>query len=313
MIVFLTVIYVALLFLLIKLKKVPNNKWTWLTIIPYELFLIIGFFIPMQWGAPSGFAQTLAYSVSITPNVNGVVIEVPVESDKPVKQGDILFKIDPTLYQATLDGLKAQLVLAETRLKQSQALARQQAGSIYELQAYQAQVNGLKAQIVSAEWNLAETQVRAPSDGIVTYVGLRPGARVANLPFFRAMAFIDTSEPLLGAQIPQNFSQHIESGQDAEVTFEARPGKVFSAKVMYVLPAAAQGQVQVTGMAAQPFNTTPGPFFVRLKLNDPQVEASLLPGSIGSVAIYTSKVEVAHVIRKVMIRMEAIMNYIDPR
>lgn len=313
MIVFLTVIYVLLLFILTKTEKVPNNKWTWLSIIPYELILIIGFFIPMQWGAPAGFATTLAYSVTITPNVNGVVTEVPVETDSPVKQGDILFKIDPTQYQAALDGHKAQLVLAQTRLKQSQALARQQAGSIYELQAYQAQVDGLKAQIVSAEWNLAETVVRAPSDGIVTYVGLRPGARVANLPFFRAMAFVDTSEPLLGAQIPQNFSQHIKPGQDAEVTFKARPGKIYSAKVMYVLPATAQGQLQVTGLAAQAFNTMPGPFFVRLKLNDPEVEASLLPGSIGSIAIYTSKVKVAHVIRRVMIRMEAIMNYIDPR
>lgn len=313
MIVFLTVIYVLLLYILTKSKKIPNNKWTWLTIIPYELILLIGFFIPMQWGAPTGAATTMAYSVPITPNVAGVVTEVPVSTDKAVKQGDVLFKIDPILYQATLDGLLAQLSLAETRLKQSQELAKEKAGSIYELQTYQSQVDGLKAQISSAEWNLEETVVRAPSDGIVTYVGLRPGARVSNLPAFRAMAFIDTSEPLLGAQIPQNFSSYIESGQDAEVTFESRPGKIYSAKVMYVLPAIAQGQLQVTGRAAEPFSTTPGPFFVRLKLNDSDIEASLLPGSMGSVAIYTSKVKVAHVIRRVMIRMEAIMNYIDPR
>lgn len=313
MIVFLSVIYILLLYILTKTGKIPNTKWTWLSIIPYELILIIGFFIPMQWGAPTGAVTTMAYSVRITPNVNGEVTEVPVETDKPVRQGDVLFKIDPSLYQATLDGLIAKLMLAETRLKQSQELAKQKAGSIYELQAYQAEVDGLNAQIASAEWNLAETVVRAPSDGIVTYVGLRPGARVANLPLFSAMAFVDTSDPLLGAQIPQNFSPHIEPGQDAEVTFKARPGKIYSARVMYVLPAIAQGQLQVTGLAAQPFSTTPGPFFVRLKLNDPEIEAALLPGSIGSVAIYTSKVKVAHVIRRVMIRMEAIMNYIDPR
>jgi RND family efflux transporter MFP subunit len=313
MIVFLTVIYVLLLFILTKTGKVPNNKWTWLSIIPYELILIIGFFIPMQWGAPAGAVTTMAYSVSITPNVAGEVTEVPVESDKPVRQDDVLFKIDPTLFQATLDGLIAKLMLAETRLKQSQELAKQKAGSIYELQSYQAEVDGLKAQIASAEWNLAETVVRAPSDGVVTYVGLRPGARVANLPLFSAMAFVDTSDPLLGAQIPQNFSPHIEPDQEAEVTFKARPGKIYSARVMYVLPAIAQGQLEVTGRAAQPFSTTPGPFLVRLKLNDPEIEAALVPGSVGSVAIYTSKVKVAHVIRRVMIRMEAIMNYIDPR
>ena len=57
---------------------------------------------------------------------------------------------------------------------------------------------------------------RAPADGTVTYVGLRPGARVADMFLFRTMAFIDTSEPILGAQIPQNFSQHIQPGQHAE-------------------------------------------------------------------------------------------------
>ena len=67
-----------------------------------------------------------------------------------------------------------------------------------------------------------------------------------------------------------------------------------------------------TGAAAQAMSTTPGPFFVRLELEDKELEASLIPGSLGSVAIYTSKVKVAHVIRKVMIRMTAIKNYFDP-
>ena len=312
MIVFLTVSYVVLLFILTKTGKVPNTQGTWLTVIPYVLFLLIGFFIPMQWGAPGGTAFVLAYSVPMTPNVTGEVIEVPVESESEVKEGDVLFRIDPTQYQAALDGLKAQLALAETRLAQSQSLASRQAGSVYEVQTYQAQVNGLKAQIDNAEYNLRETVVRAPADGIVTYVGLRPGARVSNLPLFKAMAFVDTTEPLLGAQIPQNFSRYIEPGQEAEVTFEARPGRVYAAEVVYMLPATAQGQVQVTGAAAQALNATPGPFFVRLKLLDPEVEASLIPGSVGSVAIYTSKVKVAHVIRRVMIRLDAIKNYFDP-
>ena len=312
MIVFLTVSYVVLLAILTKTGKVPNTSGTWLTVIPYVLFLLLGFFIPMQWGAPGGTVFTLAYSVPMTPNVTGEVIEVPVETDSAVKEGDVLYKIDPTQYQAALDGLKAQLELAQTRLEQSEALAARQAGSVYEVQAYQAQVDGLSAQVVGAAYNLRETVVRAPADGLVTYVGLRPGARVSNLPLFRAMAFVDTTEPLLGAQIPQNFSRYVEPGQEAEVTFEAIPGRVYAAEVVYLLPATAQGQLQVTGTAAQPLNPTPGPFFVRLKLIDPEVEASLIPGSVGSVAIYTSKVEVAHVIRRVMIRLDAIRNYIDP-
>lgn len=313
MIVFLTVLYVGLLYVLTRTKLVPNNKWTWLTLLPYELILLLGFFIPMQWGAPSGDVRTLAYTVTITPNVTGEVIEVPVSGyDGAVEEGDVLFKIDPTQYQAALDGLIAQLKLAETRLSQTEELVAREAGSLYELQAYQAQVDGLKAQIANAEYNLAECVVRAPSDGLVTYVGLRPGARVSNLPLFKAIAFVDTSEPLLGAQVLQNTARYIEPGQAAEVTFKLYPGKVFTAKVVYLLPATAQGQLMLTGTAAQALSSTPGPFFVRLELDDKDVEASLPPGSLGSVAIYTSKLEVTHIIRKVMIRLQSIKNYVVP-
>ena len=312
MIVFLTVSYVVILFILTKIRVLPNNMWTWLSIIPYMLILLIGFFIPMQWGAPGGDVRTLAHSVPITPNVAGQVIEVPVDSDQAVKKGDVLFRIDPIPYQAALDGFKAELKLAKMRLQQSKELAAGKAGSIYEVQSYQAQVDGLKAKIANAVYNLEETVVRAPADGIVTFVALQPGARVANIPFYRAMSFLYTSELVLAAQIPQNFTPYIEPGQEAEVTFKARPGKIYKARVTYVVPATAQGQVPVTGFAAEPFSTTPGPFFVRLDLEDSKDAASLIPGSLGTVAIYTSKVKIAHIIRKVMIRVEAIMNYIDP-
>jgi len=311
-IIFLTLVYVALLLLLMKLKLVPNSKVTWLTIIPFELVLMLGFFIPMQWGAPGGTAVVLTYSVPITPNVAGEVTEVPVEANTPLRKGDVLFSIDPTQYQAALDGLEAQLELAETRLKQTQNLVAQQAGSVYELQQYQAQVDGLKAQIVNAQWNLDETVVRAPADGFVTNVALRPGARAANFPLYRAMSFIDTSEVLLAAQFHQIYTRYIEPGQEAEVTFKLHPGKVYPAKVLYVIPATAQGEVPVTGMAAAPLSMAPGPFFVRLELDDPELEKRLIPGSVGSVAIYTAEVKMAHIIRKVMIRMDAIMNYVVP-
>lgn len=312
MLTFLTVAYVLILYALTKSGKVPNTATTWLTVIPYELILLLGFFIPMQWGAPAGDVRTMAYSVSITPNVTGEVLEVPVETDSMVSEGDILYTIEPSPYRAALEGLRAQLVLAETRLTQSQALVDQQAGSVYELQAYQSQVDALKAQVANAEYNLEETVVRAPSDGLVTYVGLRPGSRVSNLPLFKSMAFIDTSEVLVGVQIPQNFSRNIQPGQLAEVTFESRPGKVYPATVKYLLPATAQGQLVNTGMAAAAMDTTRGPFFVRLELDDAALAAELVPGSMGSAAIYTSNVKATHVIRKVMIRMDAITNYIDP-
>lgn len=312
MIVFLSVIYIAILLLLIKLHKIPNSSKTWLTIVPYELVLVLGFFIPMQWGAPAGSVTAMTFSVAITPNVTGEVIDVTAKPNVPVKKGNVLFRIDPVQYQAALDGLRAQLALAETRLQQSEILAEQEAGSIYEVQAYRAQVDGLRAQIVNAEYNLEETVVRAPADGYATNVTLRSGTRVSNLPLFKAMAFIDTSETGLIAQVHQIYTRYIESGQKAEVTFKTHPGKVYSATVMYIVPATVLGQAPVSGMAVQPSDVPPGPFSVRLRLDDPAIEEALMPGSVGSMAIYTSHAEMAHVIRKVMIRITSIMNYVNP-
>ena len=312
MILFLVLIYVGLLFLLMKMGKVPNSSKTWLTVIPYVVLLLVALIIPMQWGAPAGSARVLTYSVAIVPNVAGQVTEVPVEPNVPLKKGDVLFRIDPTPYQAAVDGLKAQLRLAETRFEQTKQLVAQDAGSVYELQSYEAQIDGLNAQIDAAEYNLRETTVRAPSDGYVTNVALRPGARVASLPLTQAMAFIDTSETLVGAQIHQIYTRYIEPGQEAEITFKTLPGKVFPAKVMYLVPATAQGQVAVSGAAAQGLSTTAGPFGVRLKLDDPELEASLLPGALAEVAIYTPRSKAAHLIRRVMIRMTAILNYVNP-
>ena len=49
-----------------------------------------------------------------------------------------------------------------------------------------------------------------------------------------------------------------------------------------------------------------------LDLDDLELASELVPGTVGAVAIYTSSGEFTHLIRKVMIRLEAIMNYINP-
>lgn len=312
MIAFLTIIYLLLLFLLIKVRVLPNKKWVWLTIIPYNLFLTIGLLIPMQWGAPTGNVITLTHSVQIVPNVAGEVIEVTATPNTPLKKGDVLFRIDPAPYQFQVDAIKAQLTLAETRLSQSKELANKQVGRLYDVQQNQAQVDQLSAQLETANFNLRATVIRAPADGYITNIALRPGARVATLPISPAMAFIDTSEIILGAQVAQNFFRNIKAGQKADVVLKTHPGKVFEARVVTILQTTAQGQVPVSGFAPVAQSSASGPFFVRLKLVDEDLAKTIPAGAVGSMAIYTEEASMTHIIRKVMLRMEAWINYINP-
>jgi RND family efflux transporter MFP subunit len=224
------IVYLVLLFLLVKLRLVPFNLFWKISPAIVLVLLLFGLFIPMGWGAPSGPTIVIRHSVSIVPDVAGEVIDVPVEANEPIKAGDVLFKIDPAPYQAQVDALTAQLKFEELRLAQMTQLQASSAGRKFDVEERQANVDQLKGQLDGAEWNLDKTVVRAPADGYVTNLALRKGARVASLPLAPVMAFIDTSDTLLGVQVAQIDGRYIKPGQDVEVTFKFVQGAFIAAR-----------------------------------------------------------------------------------
>ena len=100
MIVFLTLTYCALLLILVKLKVLPWNTATKLSPVVVLIALLVFLFIPLQWSAPVGDVRVLRYTIEVVPNVAGPVIEVPARPSVPVKEGDVLFRIDPTVFMA---------------------------------------------------------------------------------------------------------------------------------------------------------------------------------------------------------------------
>jgi RND family efflux transporter MFP subunit len=312
MIVALFNIYLVLLFLLVKLKIVPFNLFWKISPAIVLVLLLFGLFIPMGWGAPSGPTLVVRNSVPIVPDVAGEVIDVPVVANTPLKEGDVLFKIDPVSYQAQVDALAAQLKFEELRLSQMTELQHGPAGRAFDVEERQANVDQLKGQLSGAQWNLDKTTVRAPADGYVTNLALRKGARVANLPLTPVMAFIDTSGTIIGVEIAQNDARYVEPGQDVEVTFKFIPGHVHRGKVEAILQAVSTGQVQASGLAVTPKALEAAPFIVRVKLEDEALASRLPAGSVGTAAIYTGHLKSTHFIRKVLLRQIAILNYFNP-
>ena len=104
-------VYIALLFALVWLGVIRFNTFWKVSPLIVLLLLNIGLFIPMGWGAPQGPAVVYRNSVAIVPDVAGEVIDVPVAPNAPLKAGDILFKIDPTPYEAQVKAIEAQLKL----------------------------------------------------------------------------------------------------------------------------------------------------------------------------------------------------------
>ena len=302
--------YIAILALFVWLGLIPFNRFWKFSPIIVAIALLVGLFIPMGWGAPSGAAVVARNSVQVVPSVSGEVIEVPVAANTPLKEGDVLFRIDPTTYQAQVDAIEAQLKFAELRLGQYTQLQRADSGRAFDVQQRESEVDQLKAQLEGAKWNLDKTTVRAPADGYVTNVGLRKGARVtAQSP---VMAFIDTSQTIFAVAIPQINTRYIETGQPIEVTFKALPGVVYTGRVETILQAIATGQTQTSGLAVAPTDVETEPFIVRVKLDDDAAARRLPAGSTGLAAIFTDHVAISHVIRRVVLRQTAILNYVNP-
>ena len=113
----------------IKLKLLP---WTtpWkvaVAIFPVvamaALMLLLNIFAPTTTDV-----RVVKYVVPIVSQVRGRVIEVPVENNRKVKKGDVLFKIDPTPYQNEVNSLEAKLVSDEAKVgAERQRLAEVQA------------------------------------------------------------------------------------------------------------------------------------------------------------------------------------------
>ncbi|MCX2980194.1 biotin/lipoyl-binding protein [Halieaceae bacterium IMCC14734] len=312
MIVFLTLIYVAILLLLVKLGVVRWTLFWKLSPALWMIMLTLVLFLPLQFYAPSGPIIVLQPTVQIVPPVDGLVESVAVKPNQRVERGDTLFVIEQDKYQAAVDRLEADIRLTGIQLAQAQELFARNAGRQFEIDRRQAQLDSLQAQLRAAQWDLEHTVVRAPGAGTLTgSEALQVGARVVSMPFQQTMAFLDDKR-VFAMNVQQIYLRHIEPGQPAEVTFKVLPGEIFSATVELVIPGNALGQVAPTGSLYTALATDPMPFGVRLVLDDSTVAERLPAGAVGTAAIYSGKMSAIYIIRRVMMGMDAWLNFVIP-
>ncbi len=313
MILVLLLVYLGLLLLAIKFKLIKPTLFWKLSPIAWVVFLLVALFIPLQFWAPGGYIRIIQPTVQIVPNVAGEVTEVLVQANQRVNKGDVLFSIDARPFESVADKLQAQLEIDTILFKQQQEMMKKKLGRKVDLDRTRANMESTQAQLNGANYNLEQTTVRAPADGVITNVeALRPGARVVAAPLRQSMAFVDDSKRIVVAQIQQIYMRYIEPGQPAEIALKMYPGKIYTATVESIAPGSALGQIGPTGMLPGEFPEVHGPLFLRLKLDDEQFANTLPAGATGEVAIYSPKGKPAQIIRKVMIRLSAIKNFIIP-
>ena len=133
-----------------------------------------------------------AQDVEIRARVEGFVDSVTFQEGTPVKKGQVLYRIDPKPFEATLANAKADLATWQARyvktqndVKRLEPLAAKQAVSQQELddavasrEAAQAQVEAQNATVSKAQLDLGYTGVVAPINGLAGTTLVRSGALV---------------------------------------------------------------------------------------------------------------------------------------
>jgi multidrug resistance efflux pump len=175
----------------------------------------------------------------------------------------------------------------------------------------QADLAQVRAQLRDAQWKLDETTTYAPDDGYVINLQLRPGSTVSQLPVMPVMSFVE-EEFIILALFNQNELHQVEPGNDAEITLSTYPGRIIKTKVDSIIWAQGQGQLPLTGTLPQtgPAPLPEGRFAVKLVLEEREQGLFLAAGARGSGAIYTHHLEPIHLIRKVLLRVSAYLNWI---
>jgi len=126
--------------------------------------------------------------INIAPDVAGLVVEVAVKDNQPVKKGDLLLRIDDRHYRLAVKQAEALVAARKAQLQMNQENARRRSdmdamvvsresrtNASHLAHAAQADYLEAQAQLDQARLNLERTEVRAPVDGYVTNLNVFEG------------------------------------------------------------------------------------------------------------------------------------------
>src|SRR5262245_29848079 len=118
----LILIYVSLCYVVFKVFRIPVNQWSLATAALGGIIGIVLLLLIMNYNHPFTTNARIYFAVTpVFPSVRGRVIEVPVQANVPLKEGDVLFRVDPKPYQYVVDQKKALLAEAEQNVRQLKA------------------------------------------------------------------------------------------------------------------------------------------------------------------------------------------------
>ena len=254
--------------------------------------------------------------VTISPEVSGEIIELPVKEGQQVRKDDLLVKINPDIYVAAVNQAKAsyesslaakssavanlekaqadydrnvelfhQKLLSESDFigfKSARNVARAQLDSADDM------VNVAKANVDSAEEQLSRTTIVSPLDGTISKLNSQLGERVLGTAQFAGTEILiisDLNQMEARVDIGEMDVVGIKPGQKARLEVDAFKDRKFSGTVTDVASSSKDNNLTSAYSSSSSSQSQEATKFqVRIRLNDKE---SFRPGMSVSADIET--------------------------
>lgn len=202
----------------------------------------------------------------------------------------------------TLDAVRkldASVAVAEAELSAAKAQVNSALTDISETIPAQRKV--AEAAVESAKVALERTEVRSFTDGVVTQLVMSEGSPASQLVLSPAMIIIPDRPKDIPLRVIAGFSQvaraTIYEGMPAEIACDSNANlsfrnAVLPAKVAFIQPAVAAGQIVPGGQLLEPnLRMARGSMVVFFELDHPEHQKIMLDGSGCLVQTYTNNLE----------------------
>ena len=193
----------------IKFKLLPWNITSQVVVVTIPIIGMAVLIMLLNIVAPSSNdVRVLNYVVPIVPRVTGRVTEVPIEPNREIKKGDVLFKIDPVPYELDVKAAEVNITMLEAKLVTAEANQR-------SLEA-QLEIAISTKKSIYPQLQLAKKRVQQFEELAATGAGSKfdleqAHANVANMT--SQLATLEASE----AQVKEKLGAKLPSGEQDEV------------------------------------------------------------------------------------------------
>lgn len=210
------------------IRKIARYAITLLLVIIAAVIIFRAwvFYTESPWTRDARFAADV---VALSPDVTGLITDVPVHDNQLVKKGDTLFVVDRPRYQKALEQAQADVEYYQALVseKRREAGRRNQLGtsamsreaieqSNNDLQTSEHQLAKSVATRDLAKIDLERTTVKAPSDGWVTNLNVYQGEFITRGSV--AVALVQQHSYYVLAYLEETKLHGVEKGFRAEVT-----------------------------------------------------------------------------------------------